>query len=253
MNPKLMFAALLLPAALSFAPESQASSYYSTGHADISISYEGGQLVPHWHGNTSGGAAWNLPEAEYAADEVIALISNQRDSASGSAGYLGVPAGTPIFVAGLINFQPWLGFGAEELGFSDWDGDLTIKLTGWQLPTGGQFAMYTTNSPGTITADIYLSTYNPAATTDPWFLGQGPNVFGIGIGGHDHYQFGFTKPGYYEITLKWSGTHVSDGFKSGSGTFGFQVVPEPSTLALTSLGLAAMVFVQFRKKVGRER
>jgi len=224
--------AAIFASAIVLASTARAQLYYSSGHADIGISFEEGQLHPHWHGTTSGGSAWNLPSAEYAPGEVVAQISNKRNSASGSANYLGVPTGTSIYVAGLISYQPWLGFGAEELDRSDWNGDFTIRLTSWVVPAGGNFALYTTNGAGTSTPDIYLSTFNPAATNDPFELGMGPNVFGIGVGGHDHYQFGFTTPGYYEMTLQWSGDHVVEEDVTASGTFGFQVVPEPTTLGL---------------------
>jgi len=222
--------------------KSEAQLIYTTGHADIGVAYEDGNLVAHWHGTVSGGSAWNLPEAEYAPDEVVAQVGATRASASNSASYLGVATGSQIYVAGLINFQPWLGFGAEELAGADWNGDLVIKLTDWVVPENGNFAMYTTNNVGTVTGDIYLSTYNPSATNDPWGLDMGPNVFGIGVGGHDHYTFGFTEGGHYEITLEFSGTHVTDGAKSVTATFGFDVIPEPSTYASVLIGALALFF-----------
>lgn len=221
--------------------------YYTNGHADIGIGYEDGELFPFWHGTTGGGSAWNLPFSEYAPEEVVALISNKRNAGSNSSSYLGVATGTSIYVAGLINFQPWLGFGAEELDPGDWIGDFTIELTHWLLPAGGNFALYTTNGSGTTTADIFLSTYDPGATNDPWGLDMGPNVFGIGVGGHDHYQFGFTSLGYYEMTLKWTGHHVTGGPMSVSGTFGFLVAPEPSRMLFIGIGLTSLFMRRSRK------
>ncbi len=247
MKSKLLLMAIASSVGLLFtATPTHAQLYYTDGHADIGIGYEDGELHPHWHGNTSGGSAWNLPQGEYDSDEVVAVIFNTRNSANGSANYLGVPTGTPVYVAGLINVQPWLGFGAEELNPLEWVGDITITLTGWTTPDGGEFALYTTNGAGTSTTDVYLSSYDPD-TADAWGLGS--NVFGIGVGGHDHYQFGFTAPGYYELTLEFSGEHATDGLVSGSGTFGFQVIPEPSIGILAGIGLAGLVVLRrFRRR-----
>ena len=59
-------------------------------------------------------------------------------------------------------------------------------------------------------------------------------------GVHDHYNVAFTKAGLWEVGITVSGTHVTDGVVSDSGTFRFNVVPEPSTALLGGLGLLAM-------------
>lgn len=241
---KHLIAVLLLSA--SFA---SAQSIYSGGHADIGLAYEDGELIPHWH--LDNGAIVDgqpLPDGgghEYMPDELIAQVGTTRASASGSDAYLGVAPGTPVYVAGLLAYQPYLGFGTEELNPLEWSGDITVTLTGFTTPDGGQFALYTTNASGATTVDITLSTYDPS-TANSWGLGN--NVFGIGVGGHDHYQFGFTLPGQYSITLNFTGNHLTDGPVSGSATFDFNVVPEPSTYALIALGVGLILF-RFRRRL----
>ena len=228
-----------------------AQSIYTSGHGDIGLAYEDGQLIPHWH--LDNGAIVDgepLPDSggeghEYAPGDLIAQVSSLRNSASNSSTYLGVSTGTPIYVAGLLNFQPYLGFGTEELNPLEWTGDITVTLTGFTTPNGGEFALYTTNTAGTNTVDITLSSYDPSSANS-WGLGD--NIFGIGVGGHDHYQFGFTTPGEYSLTLQFSGLHNTDSLVTSSGTFNFNVVPEPSTYVLLALGLSIIAYRHVRRR-----
>jgi surface-anchored protein len=240
-TPTLPF--LLAAALLALPLPLRAASIYSYGHADIGLALEEGELHPHWHLDDGGIVDGNqLSDSggdghEYEAGDLIARIAASRPSAAGSADYLGVPAGTQVFVAGLVAYQPYIGFGAEELNPLEWTGDISVELTGFTTPLGGNFALYTTNAAGTSTVDVSLSTYDPSQANS-WGLGE--NVFGIGIGGHDHYQFGFTAPGEYTLTLKFTGQHNTLGTLSGEETFTFQVVPEPGAGVLACLALVVL-------------
>jgi surface-anchored protein len=219
---KLRHAIPALAALLFSALSSQAQIYYTTGHGDIGVGYDPTEQAfePHWH----------LGE-EYAPDEVIAVVQSTASSPSGSSSALGVADGTSIWVAGSSARQPNLGFATEELNPSDWDGPITLTLTSWSGP--GEFALYTTNLSGASIVDVYFSTFNPGSTF-------ASNSFELLPGDHQHFNFGFTAPGHYEFEFTWTGNHVTDGEITTSGTFGFDVVPEPTTTGLLLIGIAAL-------------
>lgn len=217
----------------------KAQSIYSGGHGDIGLVYENGSLIPHWHLD-AGGIVNGMPlseSAEYEPADLVAVIGGMRGATPGAASYLGVATGTPIYVGGSSAYQPNLGFGAEELEVDDWLNPITVTLTDWTLPSGGDFALYSGNN-------VFLSTYDPSTAN---FNGLGENVFQILAGSHGHFTFGFTAPGYYELTLEFSGTHTADGLVKGSGTYGFQVIPEPSTYALLALSGAGLAWLGARR------
>ncbi len=239
----LLVVAFLVGSLACAVPDAAAKSYYTNGHTDIGLEYEDGELIPHWHlaaGNIVNGEP--LPgEEEFSPEDLVAVFAGTRASAAGSADYLGVATGTTIYMGGpSAGWQPYLGFGTEELDPGDWIGPIKLTLTGWSLPPGGNFALYTTNFSGTTTVDLFLSTYNPSiANID----GVGENAFHLIAGGHDHFTFGFTAPGDYELTFQFDAVHAIDGPVSGSGTFGFQVIPEPSTYALVVIsGIALLLW-----------
>lgn len=224
-----------------------AQMVYTSGHTDIGVGYEDGELYPHWHldaGNIVDGQPLE-EESEYEPGDLVAQFSGTRGAAAGSSDYLGASSGTTIYMGGpSVAWQPYLGFGTEELNPGDWvDGRITLTLTGWTTPDGGSFALYTTNGAGTTTTDVFLSTFNPASAN---IDGIGQNSFYLFAGGHEHYTFGFTTPGDYELTFEFSGQHVQDGLVSASGTFGFNVVPEPSTVALMTLAGISTLFLRRR-------
>lgn len=227
------FFTLLGVAALAItARDTQAQTLFTSGHGDIGVGYEAGAFDPHWHLDDLG---------EFAPDEARAVVQSLRPSPSGLSLAIGVADGTDILVAGSSANQPNLGLSTEELEPSDWeDGQIAFSLTSWTGP--GEFALYTTNGAGTVVTDIYLSTFSAASTLDN-------NSFALFAGDHLHFAFGFTLPGNYELEFTWSGTHLADGFKMGSATFGFTAVPEPSVYVL--LGIAASAVIFFRGRHAR--
>lgn len=222
---------LLLSSALLPILPLKAQIPYSTGHGDIGVGYDPLEqsFEPHWHLGA---------DDEYAPDEAVAIVQSSAGSPLGSAPALGVADGTMIWLAGSSAHQPNLGFATEELDPDDWNGTITLSLTGWSGP--GEFALYTTNMSGTSIVDVYFSTFNPASTF-------GANSFELFPGDHQHFLFGFTTPGQYELQFTWTGTHVTDGVITTSGSFGFDVVPEPTAAALLLLGGAALISSRRRR------
>lgn len=228
---KLKNAVPLLAALLFSALSLQAQVFYTTGHGDIGVGYDPAEQAfePHWHLGE---------DEEYAPNEGVAVIQSAGTSPIGSSSALGVPDGTSIWVAGSSARQPNLGFATEELDPADWDGEITLSLTGWTGP--GEFALYTTNLSGSSVVDVYFSTDNPASTF-------GSNSFGLLPGDHQHFTFGFTTPGHYEFEFTWTGTHVTDGEITTSGSFGFDVVPEPTTSGLLLIGITVVAAARRRR------
>jgi len=217
--------------------------YYTSGHGDIGAAYDdiNQEFEPHWHlhsGAIVGGVALD-EDSEYGPGDLVASTSATRTSPNGLSNILGVADGTLIYAAGSSAYQPNLGFGVEELVFEDWDGPITLTLSGWDLPSGTEFALYTTNLAGTTVVDRIFSTFAPGAT-------DFSNSFEMTPGDHVHFQWAFTDPGTYTFDLTWTGTHVADGAISTTESFSVQVVPEPSTAAL--VGLSALAVMALRRR-----
>jgi surface-anchored protein len=112
-------------------------------------------------------------------------------------------------------------------------------------PAGGNFSMWDSDSFGNPT--FYFSTADGISDLDVYH----PPV----AGSHGHFNWGFTQPGTYELTFQFEGTHNTDGFKTASGTFEFQVstVPEPAQTGLfAALGLLALAASSLSKAICRQ-
>tara|TARA_R100000027_G_scaffold67677_1_gene67667 strand:- start:13253 stop:13999 length:747 start_codon:yes stop_codon:yes gene_type:complete len=227
---------------ISVSAADAATSVYSSGHGDIGIAYEGGEFEPHWHigaGATVDGSPL-ASEGEYEPAGMVAEVTSTRNSPIGLASAIGLPDGSFIYTAGSATYQPNLGFATEELNADNWNGNLTITLTGWSTPGGAEAALYTTNLAGTSVADVAFSTYNAGSTAFGNSLSLAPES-------HTHLEWAFTELGSYSFTFEWVGDHVTDGIVTDSATFSFQVVPEPAQagLVLSLIGVAA-VFISRR-------
>ena len=131
---------------------------------------------------------------------------------------------------------PFIGFGTEELSPADWLGNITLTLSGFSGP--GNMAIWNIGSFG-----------SPNMVVDST-RGTGPlNSMLLLPGNHAHYNIGFTQPGRYEVSFDAVGTHAPTQLAvTGSGTYRFEVVPEPSTYALMGLGAAAVLWSVRRRR-----
>ncbi|MFA7235114.1 MAG: PEP-CTERM sorting domain-containing protein [Terrimicrobiaceae bacterium] len=234
---------LAVVSVLAFSLSARAAAIYTSGHGDIGLAYEDGELDPHWH--LHGGAVVDGEaigeDAEYAPSDAIALTSATRMSPSGLSSIIGVADGSLIYTAGSSAYQPNLGFGVEELVDTDWSTPITLTLSAWILPSStAEFALYTTNLAGISVVDWIFSTYVPGST-------DFSNSFTMTPGDHIHFQWGFTEPGTYTFDLTWSGTHAVDGPLSITESFSVQVVPEPSTVAMLGLGVSGLLVALKRR------
>ena len=215
--PSLTFAQIQLPA----------------DHVDFGIGFDEGALELHWHDEAG--------DSEYAPHEAYAYIplgSTISRPAGSTWDFSGTVAGGTLYVAPATDQTPsvlFLGIGSEEIAGGTFAGDsITLRLDSIAGP--GAFALWQTDGFGSPIVAL--------SSTDNTY-----SSFNLTTGGHDHYNWGFTAPGVYELTFTVSGV-LDDGFATlaaDTATFTFAVgtapIPEPSSFAaiggLAALGLAA--------------
>lgn len=211
--------------------DASAQLVYDNGHGDIGVAYEGGELELHWHieGGTVDGTA--RADEEFDAGDLIAVTNlgfNEPNGRPASAAWapIGNNAGDPVLFLPQVSTPgtPFIGLASEEMGSSsDWISSLTWSVSNFTGP--GEFSIWQDG----VTPNFFVS------TADNLLSWSGP------IGGHDHYNYGFTEAGIYDIELTVSATHATDGFVSDTASFRFAAVPEPSGFALiATLGLGAL-------------
>lgn len=235
----------------------RAAIVYSSGHADIGVLFESGELELHYHFDTStnkealGGGEVPLvppgttdPEAfEFSPDGIFVRIPDPpvERPAGSEWDFTGASSGGDLWLASQVNEigKPFLGLASEDLTISDWAGQISWALTAVTAPLGGEFALWQTG--------IFGDPTRRWDTQDGSFFND---EFELSVGGHNHFNWGFTAPGVYELELTATGTHNTFGTVSDTETFTFLVgdstqvpaaVPEPGSMLLLCLGGAGMI------------
>lgn len=239
--------------------QAMATAYdYTAGHCDIGLGYTSGTgsgSGPRLYLQFGGDAvATGLSSSQLIAGEPGGIVGEWSTSsfvtvvpqsvsllrpAGAEWDFLGTPAGQPVWVFGQ-NSQagvPFLGFNTEKAGGGTGTFILASVLT---RPTDGQVSLFQIGGFGTTT--VYWSSAEP-----------GVDELTVPAQTHAHYNFGFTKPGYYELHVSGTGS----GFPGqATGVLAFQVVPEPSaSIAAVLAGLLAWAFLRSRHRhlTGRAR
>jgi surface-anchored protein len=211
-------------------------NFLTQEHVDINIQ------------NTSG--VWNVgprnsdaaPEIQYANDEAVMYVGSPAITsrpAGTNYDFIGVPSGSNFYL--LPQSQDtdllYLGFAAYGVNASSVDryaptseskGRITSNAR-WvkaslsdvrhTLPNGsagdGEFSLWQTGTFGAVS--VYMSSYNDG-TNNPDGNGldttdgvSSDDAMWIVAGGHAHFNYGFTKPGRYEVDLKLSAYFGDDG------------------------------------------
>lgn len=245
---------LCLIAAASCGSIATAGNIYTAGHADIGVAYEdpgSGSFFVHFHAHpeatVNGSEVGNPPDGEeFEPTDITTIVPgpSQPRPAGSEFDFIGVAAGAPIWRLPGVEEPgvPFLGFASEELDPSEWTGDLTWTLLSIvSAPAGAEFSVWRNDIGGPV---VELSTFNGVMS----FTGL--------VGGHEDYNWAFTKPGIYQLEFGVFGENIADGRVTGSGVFTFNVnaVPEPGTLTMSGICLATFglgAFWRRRKHNGR--
>ncbi len=181
------------------------------------------ELEPHLHAEgvftdmfNSAGEPINEAPAGGALLPVVNSAKTNRPTGA-EWNFTGTSSGSNLWVLPK-NSTPgvlFLGIGAEELTSADISGPVTLAFQSLSAPSGGVFSVWDFNQFGSLT---------PLITSASGF-GLG-NSLTIAVGGHSHFNYGFTTPGLYQVTFLASATLSSSlggGEVSGTGTFSFGV------------------------------
>jgi surface-anchored protein len=130
--------------------------------------------------------------------------------------FLGADQGEPVWFMPQTNdpAKPFFGFATDTLNIPQWSGPITWSLEEIvSVPIDSHVSLWQTDFFGNPTVK-YAS-----------FDGIDPieDSFTQGVGGHDHYNWGFTKPGVYHVRLGAKGTRVGGGTVTGTAVFTFLV------------------------------
>jgi len=247
---------ILLFASIVFtALPASAAGLYTHGHGDVRAYCEGGQLRMRYQLDysslvdgaevgtfESGPVSFALSSLVTQIPEPPRLFPDGLLDAQPELSVLGVGVNEPLwYIPEVQEFdRPWLGFSSEELNLTDWShpvshnpGELKLDLVSVSGPAGSYFTMMYSVDPGNTTF-IHFATFDGIDGNDTYKLGS-PTDSGFPAGMHSHVNWFFTQPGLYDVTMRFSGDHVTDGYSEVTGTVTFAVVPEPgcATLALS--------------------
>jgi len=216
---------------LAFAPLS-AADVFSGGHGDIGVGLEDGtdfHLHPHLHGGAIVNGSALPGDTEYEAGDLIIRVPQSTEIVVGAdIDAAGVEAGESLWVLPQsnpgTNTIPFLGLSTDHLNSADWSTDITFSLVGVISPSGnGTFSLWQSDGLGSL--DFYFSSAGAGLTVDN-------NSLLLAAGVHDHYNWGFSETGTWQVELTASGTHNTLSDMSDTQTFTFNVVPEPSTVGV---------------------
>ncbi len=236
----------------------RADLIYIGGHADLGAGFELGALHLHIHaeGDLDLYGGGTMPAGEIdPADLAIGVPGPSVGRPAGAQwDFLATNAGAPVWFLpqGSDPNKPFLGIGTEEL----------LPAEGWLTPLTWQFNSLTVVSGGPSEFalwqnDAFLGPQIFASTLIPTTGSQNPIRTGNSWQqlpfSHDHFNYGFTGEGVYDISFSITGfnTTLAQNF-SDTATFRFvtgsaiTAVPEPGSLGL--LGVASIVGAVWRRR-----
>lgn len=219
-------------------------NYLTTEHVDINVGYSGSQ----WSVGPRNSDL--VPAIQYANDEAVMYVGSPAQLArpAGTAfDFIGVPAGQPFYLLpqsqdpevlylgfagyGLDNsidrYNPVTESKGRASGSARWS-KLTLDevrhFSADGTPGTGQFSLWQTGTFGQ--TNVFMSSYNDGVanpnssgldTTDG--ITSDDAIWNL-VGGHAHYNFGFSAPGRYEVDVKAS-AYFGDDNLTTPNTAGF--------------------------------
>jgi surface-anchored protein len=223
---------------------------YTAGHADIGFGYHGGVWEPHLHahaGATIGGDKLG-DDAEFHPGEIRIVVPQSVYGASDAYDFFKIPQSLGLNEGDAfwnlpqsgVSGAPFLGIGSH-IHSGIFENDLfRIQLTAFSGP--GEFSLWFANF-GNPDESIAFQTLGGLSAAD--------TIHDISIHEHSHWNWSFSEPGDYALTLTAIGDFADgSGVTFGSGTFHFQVlnhVPEPGTFGLALVGLGCLVATRRRR------
>jgi surface-anchored protein len=221
-------------AALTWLSSAFALPILDTGHVDgIGFAFEDGAWDLHIHDEHIDGF-----DNEYAPDGAIFRVLEAARTVVPSDpafSFLGAP-GVDIWVLPQGEDEAeslgvlFLGYGAEEIAPGTFTGDIALSLTAVDFTpesgiTGpGDFALYTVDSGGV--PAVSMNSADGISAADFSTVPQG---------GHSHFFWAFSKPGYYRISYRAIAS-LGGSPVTGDATYSYRVRSVGAPFTLSSVG-----------------
>lgn len=206
----------------------------SSGHADIfEVEYEQvATETPTLH------LGVHTDDGHYEPADVLLQVKNAAYTST---------TGLPVAITTVLGSNAWilpadtetaatlgvLEAGVARAGFPPEPGAVTFTLLSSGSSNPGNFALFTSGNA------LRLSAIGGTVGTGSFSLASG----------HTHFNWGFSAPGIYTFGMQASYVDpVYGSLQSPVEIYTFQVVPEPSSIALAGLGAAGVVAAGWRRR-----
>lgn len=206
----------------------------SSGHADVfEVEYE--QLpseTPTLH------LGVHTDDAHYEPADVILQVKNAAyASTTGLPGGITTILGSNAWILPADTEQATtlgvLEAGAARANFPVGSGPVTFTMLAAGPSNPGNFALFTSGNV------LRLSAIGGTVQSGSFSLSTG----------HTHFNWGFSAPGIYTFDMQASFVDQTYGLlQSAVETYKFEVVPEPSSIALAGLGAAGALVAGWRRR-----
>lgn len=250
----LSFNAAVAVAVAVAAASAVAAPYQTTGHTDIRFLYQGGSASLAYYldegaivdgqeisaANPMGGTPITLSGGQtkiaFQPSELITYIPDPPiiipEDYAPFVAFTGAGANDPLWNIPQTQEEdrPWTGISTESVSSADFS-NIRYQLTSFSGP--GQMSV------------LFWGVFgepNPEFTTSNGLSSD--DAIDVPAHTHAHYEWYFTAPGTYTFDLTVTGTltpAAGGGTVSASDTFTFQVIPEPASLSLLGMGVAALL------------